>query len=156
MPTQNKSEGWTITCQCGDTVLEAHGEPIQIAICHCADCRAAQGGQSATETLALMRRDQVDSHLDNLKIVPAEDYNDNVPRFFCKSCNACLVGDCTPVGFDMVIVPTRHISSEVSIGAPDYHMHLEEGIVKPENDGLPHYNGNPEDPHMALLIEGCS
>ena len=86
----------------------------------------------------------------------AENYNDKVPRYFCDSCGVCMVGDCKPVGFAMVIVPTGRISAEAKAGDPDYHMHLEEGTVKPENDGLPQYHGHPEDPHMAALVEGCS
>jgi hypothetical protein len=103
-----------------------------------------------------MRRDQVDSTLDDLKVVPAEEYNDKVPRYFCKSCGSCLVGDCTPVGFKMVIVPTARICADAKIGKPEYHMHLEQGTVQSENDGLPQYAGHPEDPHMAALVTGCS
>ena len=151
-----ETEAWVITCPCTNTVLAAHGEPIQVAIYHCADCRQAQHETAATETLALMRRDQIDSPLDDLKVVAAENYNDGVPRYFCKSCNSCLVGDCTPVGFDMVIIPVSRVSSNANVGKPDYHMHLDEGTTDPEDDGLPRYGGNPEDPHMALLVEGCS
>lgn len=156
MTDESKPEQWTITCQCESTELQAHGQPIQVAICHCADCRVAQGGNAATETLVLMRRDQVDSTLNDLKVVPGEDYNDKVPRYFCSSCGSCLVGDATPVGFDMVIVPTARISSASIVGRPDYHMHLGEGITEAEDDGLPKYQGHPEDRHMALLVEGCS
>ena len=156
MSAENTSKGWTITCQCKKTVLEAHGKPIHVAICHCADCRKAQGGEASTEILVLMRRDQVDSQLDEMKVVPAEEYIDKVPRYFCPSCDSCLVGDVTPAGFNMAIVPTARISADVQIGKPDYHMHLQHGTTKPENDGLPRYQGNPEDPHMAALIEGCS
>ena len=156
MTNESNSGQWTITCQCQNTVLQAHGAPIHVAICHCADCRTAQGGHSETETLALMRRDQVESALDGLKVVPADDYNDKVPRYFCASCNSCLVGDCTPVGFGMVIVPTARISANANIGKPDYHMHLAEGIAKPASDGLPRYNSQPENLHMAQLIEGCA
>jgi hypothetical protein len=156
MSSDNEAEQWTITCQCKQTVLQARGEPIQVAICHCADCRKAQGGKHATENLVLMRRDQIVSDLAELKVLPAEEFNDQVPRYFCASCDSCLVGDCTPVGFNMVIVPTVCISADANIHKPDYHMHLAEGITKPDTDGLPQYQGNPEDPHMAALIEGCA
>ena len=92
MAADPQSEEWTITCQCKKTVLQAHGEPIQVAICHCADCRQAQGGNAATETLVLMRRDQVDSAIDGLKVVPAEEDKDNVPRFFCTGIHASITG----------------------------------------------------------------
>ncbi len=156
MAADPQSEEWTITCQCKKTVLQAHGEPIQVAICHCADCRRAQGGDAATETLVLMRRDQVDSAIDGLKVVPAEEYKDHVPRYFCDTCGSCLVGDCTPVGFAMVIVPTVRISPNAEIGAPNYHMHLVDRTSAPADDGLPRYPGHPEDPHMAALVAGCS
>lgn len=156
MTNESNTGRWTITCQCKTTVLQAQGTPIHVAICHCADCRTAQGGSSATETLALMRRDQVESTLEGLQVVPADAYNDQVPRYFCATCNSCLVGDCTPVGFDMVIVPTARMSADANIGQPDYHMHLGEGIVNPASDGLPHYHSQPEGPHMAQLLEGCA
>lgn len=156
MTSDRASEEWTITCQCKNTVLSGHGKPIQVAICHCADCRAAQGGEAPTEILALIRRDQVESKLDELKVVPADEYNDKVPRYFCKSCNSCLVGDCTPIGFDMAIVPTARMSSGGQLRDPDYHMHLRDATVNPDDDGLPRYQADPEDPHMAALIGGCS
>lgn len=56
----------------------------------------------------------------------------------------------------MVIVPTARIPSAVIAGPPDYHMHLGEGVAEAEDDGLPRYDGRPEDPHMALLVEACS
>ena len=150
------TNAWTITCRCGKTVLQAHGQPIHVAICHCSDCRLAQGGEAPTERLALMRRDQVESAVDSLKEVPAEAYNDKVPRYFCTACGSCMMGDCTPIGFDMAIVPTARMSADAPERSPDYHMHLGEGTTSPAEDGLPRYNGNPEDPHMAALIEGCS
>lgn len=154
--TNSNAQGWTIACQCNETVLKAHGAPIQIAICHCSDCRMAQGGNAATQNLALMRRDQVESSLDNLKVVAAEEYIDKVPRYYCDACGDCLVGDCTPVGFDMVIVPTSRMSDMAELGDPDYHMHLEHGTTEPPADGLPRFQGNPEDPYMAALVEGCA
>lgn len=116
----------------------------------------AQGGSAPTQILALMRRDQVESTIDHLKVVPAEEYIDKVPRYFCDSCGDCLVGDCTPIGFDMVIVPTTRMSAAASVGDPDYHMHLVHRTAEPADDGLPRFQGNPEDPYMAALIKGCS
>lgn len=103
-----------------------------------------------------MRRDQVDSRLTGLREVPAQEYNDLVPRYFCPSCGVCLVGDCTPVGFGMVIVPTERICSTLEIPSPQYHMHVGEGIAAPANDGLPRYDANPEGAHMDELVQGCS
>lgn len=156
MTKDKKAERWTIACRCNKTTLQAHEAPIQIAICHCSDCRIAQGGNAATQTLALMRRDQIDSKLDDLKVVPAEEYIDKVPRYFCESCGDCLVGDCTPIGFDMVIVSAPRMSAQAMVGKPDYHMHLQHRIIEPADDGLPRFQGNPEDPYMAALIAGCS
>lgn len=103
MSSDNECEQWAITCQCKQTVLQARGDPIQVAICHCADC---QNGKHAAEKLALMRLNQIVSDLAELEVVPAEGYNDQLPRYFRASCDSRLVGDCTSVGFNMVIVPT--------------------------------------------------
>ena len=156
MTSDNISEKWTIVCNCDKSILQAHGQPIQVAICHCGDCRKAEGGEPETETLALIRRDQITSSLDLLKCVSGEQYNDKVPRYFCDSCDSYLLGDCTPIGFEMAIVPTLRISTESKFKVPDYHMHLQEGVSIPEEDGLPKYQGNPEDPYMARLVQKCS
>jgi hypothetical protein len=106
--------------------------------------------------LVLLRRDQIDTKLDDLKAVSGDAYLDKVPRYFCNSCGDWLLGDCTPIGFDMALLPAARISAQVMKRNPDYHMHLEQSLIEPPDDGLPRFQGNPEDPYMATLIEGCS
>ena len=56
----------------------------------------------------------------------------------------------------MVIVPTSRMSDMAELGDPDYHMHLEHGTTEPPADGLPRFQGHPEDPYMAALVEGSA
>jgi hypothetical protein len=156
MQDRSHEDRWLITCACQNTELEAHGSPIHIAICHCADCRSANDGDSFTQTLVMIRRDQVDTSLDGLNVVPGTKYNDAVPRYFCTDCGTCLLGDCSPIGFDMAIVPIEGVPATLSVNGPDYHMHSDEAIVEPANDNLPKYQANPEGHHMATLLEQCA
>lgn len=147
---------WEIVCECKSTNLSAHGSAIQIAICHCADCRKANQEQTQTQTLALLRRDQIETRLDELDVIPGEQYNDGVPRYFCKQCKRCLFGDCTPIGFDMVIVPVEVMTNHQWRPIAQYHMHVEEKVVDIADDGLPQFMGNPEGVQMQQLIDACS
>ncbi len=156
MIAEHASRSWSVECECGEAILQGQGVPIQIAICHCNDCRTARGGDASTHTLVLVRRDQLTTAFDGIKAVSGSEYLDLVPRYFCDSCGDWMVGDCTSIGFDMALLPRDRISSQRTLGEPDYHMHLEQKITEPPKDGLPRFQGNPEDPYMAELIEKCA
>ena len=97
---------WTVTCKCGKSVLKCHGPQVQVAFCHCVDCRKANGGKDV-ETLLLYRRDQIELPEDEsvLELVPNSEFKYNVPRYICKTCRSYLLADvslCPPAkGYPM-------------------------------------------------------
>ena len=73
-------------CLCGNVRYEYNGDIEEIAMCHCSQCRQAQGGAFATNS-------PVDS--DKLKFSGQEfikefESNDNKIRAFCQNCGSPL------------------------------------------------------------------
>lgn len=73
-------------CLCGKVRYEYNGEIEEIAMCHCSQCRQAQGGAFATNS-------PVDS--DKLTFSGGEfikefESNENKVRAFCQNCGSPL------------------------------------------------------------------
>lgn len=165
-----KLEDWIITCPSGcDVKLTVSGKTLlQVANCYCSDCRKANGGK-LIEELALCTvkgletmpfPQEGDPKMDLFKIVPGDEYEDKVPRWFCKECDTWLLGDVRPAGFGMMIAPIRNMASTtgVPMKAPQFYMHtgkMPEGSEPTPEDGLPRFASHPEDPFMAELVANC-
>ncbi|MCX2979895.1 GFA family protein [Halieaceae bacterium IMCC14734] len=73
-------------CLCGKVRYTYHGDICEIAICHCSQCRQAQGGAFATNS-------PIDA--DKLEISGKEfirelESNENKVRAFCSNCGSPL------------------------------------------------------------------
>ena len=102
-------------CSCGRIRFEVLGEPEQVLVCHCADCRRAVGAQSVA--YIFLRTEQYQVIQGQPKI-----YNSSpgVTRSFCGDCGTTLswVGDKQPGRIDVTVgsldepgelVPTRAV-----------------------------------------------
>ena len=147
---------WTVTCSCGKTVLSCRGEIAQVAICHCVDCRKANGGKDY-EVNALYHRRQVSIPTPpppTLKLLPDADFKYMVPRYICSSCNSCLLADvslCKDAnGYPLAMTPIEYIPPAVTKDQ-QYHIHVDEATVAPADDGLAKYESHPAGDHKTEL-----
>jgi hypothetical protein len=74
------------SCLCGKVRYEYDGDINEIAMCHCSQCRHAQGGAFATNS-------PIDA--EKLKFTGSEfikefESNDNKVRAFCQNCGSPL------------------------------------------------------------------
>ena len=86
----------TITCRCKKARVTLIGEPLIRTICHCHDCRKANGGQDSQDLMFASIK-QIVAPV-NLKQVAGSEYNDKVPRYFCKDCGTFMYGDAAQKG----------------------------------------------------------
>lgn len=74
------------SCLCGKVSYEYAGTIDEIAMCHCSQCRQAQGGAFATNS-------PVDAHklsFSGEEFINEFESNDNKVRAFCRQCGSPL------------------------------------------------------------------
>lgn len=74
------------SCLCGKVRYEYNGDIKEIAMCHCSQCRQAQGGAFATNS-------PVDSdklHFSGKEFIKEFQSNENKVRAFCLNCGSPL------------------------------------------------------------------
>ncbi len=110
--TQERTTGG---CRCGQIRYEVSGEPDEVLVCHCPDCRRSVGAQS----VAWIFLDQTNFRIT--KGLPAiHRSSPGVERAFCGQCGTTLswVGEKQPGRIDVTLgslddperfVPTRAV-----------------------------------------------
>lgn len=73
-------------CLCGKVRYEYNGEITEIAICHCSQCRQAQGGACATNSP--IESDKL--QFSGQEYIKEFESNANKVRAFCQSCGSPL------------------------------------------------------------------
>jgi len=165
-----KLDDYIVECPKGcDVKLTVSGKTVvSVAKCYCADCRKANGGKLIEEVALCTLKGleampfpvEGEPGYDKFKVMPAEDFEDKVPRYLCGECGTFLLGDVRPLGFQMMIMPTRNVTSTTGIPMKpaQFYMHCgkkPEGTEPIPADGLPQFNSQPEDPFMAELVANC-
>jgi hypothetical protein len=127
------------SCYCGAVEIEADGEPVVQCYCHCNSCRRFTG--SPVNAPVLWPRDNVRffNGEDKLRHY-SETGHGEAGRYSCSVCNG-------PVGaylfeaylFDIFAGLVRDLTF-----TPTVHINYENAVL-PIKDGLPKFNGMPED-----------
>ena len=74
------------SCLCGKVRYEYHGEIEEIAMCHCSQCRKAQGGAFATNSSV----DTDKLHISGTQFIKEFKTSDIKVRAFCSNCGSAL------------------------------------------------------------------
>jgi hypothetical protein len=125
-------------CLCGAVRYEIAGDLAPIQICHCADCRRAQGsafGANMPVALADFRLLQGDDHLCAYESSPGKD------RVFCATCGGPIYSRFTGAPG---VIRIRAGSLDAPTGATiGFHFHVSSKVdwSPAINDGLPQYPG---------------
>ena len=115
-----------IICSC-KAVKASIGEPLLRTVCHCNDCRKANGGKPVQDLLfCRINEVTIQGELDK---VPGSEYHDGVPRYFCKDCGTFIYGDASPKGWKCALFgPIEAISGPAITIKPQLHMGLGGGL----------------------------
>ena len=73
-------------CLCGKVSYEYEGEINEISMCHCSQCRKAQGGALATNSPIDANRFKVSGQ----EFIKEFECNENKVRAFCQNCGSPL------------------------------------------------------------------
>ena len=104
-------------CLCGDVQYEYDGDITEVAICHCSQCRKAQGTPFVTNAPVETDKLRFVSGDDSLKSYFASE---NKRRVFCSNCGS-------PIFSQLVDMPEKvrlrlgTVTSPVT-RSPDYHI----------------------------------
>jgi hypothetical protein len=125
-------EAITLSCRCGDVLLQIGSAAVAQFYCHCDDCQAATGGAFVpialfpTESVAVIGENTFTSTYKTL------------PRTRCSTCGALLFGE--PPGLGM-----RGVSGYLLPPGkfePKFHNQCRYAVL-PVRDELPHFKGLP-------------
>jgi hypothetical protein len=105
-------------CLCGGIRYEYDGEITELAICHCNQCKRAQGTPFVTNAPISFARFSVTSGSELIKEFKASE---NKRRTFCATCGSPLYSQRldTPETIRLRVGTI----SEGAIPKPDYHIH---------------------------------
>jgi hypothetical protein len=123
-------------CLCGAVRYEAIGEPMQVAHCHCEECRRSTGAAFATgvcfpvETVTWTQEEPI-----------SYKSSDSFARLFCSHCGSSVAQHNLSTGTMWPLVGTLDHPESV---APECHMFTKEQITWIKlNDGLPRHQTFP-------------
>lgn len=78
---------YTGHCQCGGVRFQIHGELEPIQICHCSQCRRAQGGPFATN---IPVQESAFALLSGAELLKSFESSPGKHRVFCSHCGSPL------------------------------------------------------------------
>ena len=131
----------TGSCLCGGVTFEISGDLAPIQICHCIQCRKAQGSAFVTN---------IPVGADQLRFTAGEDLiktyasSPGKVRAFCGNCGSPLFSrrDSVP---GTVRIRAGTLDGDLSV-RPAFHIYWDFRANWLElDDGLPHYAGNKTD-----------
>lgn len=125
----------TGACLCGGVQYQYEGALTEIAICHCGQCRQAQGGVFATNAPILREKLTWIMGEDLLK-----DYfsSPNKRRVFCSTCGSPLFSQRMDMP-DVVRLRLGTVTTDID-RTPDYHIYYQDRARWFEEvDGLPQF-----------------
>ena len=104
-------------CNCGAVTYSVTGDPLNVLICHCQDCREAHG--SPMSTVFVTKADQVT--IDG----PIGEYDrrGQNKRTFCTNCGTPMASNLYKAGLYAFFVPSIRSGS---VGPPKMHIYLNE------------------------------
>ena len=122
-------------CLCGAVRFKAHGEPINVRICHCRNCQKAMGSPFFARALFDQGALEVDGETGRYPSSEALD------RVFCRSCGTRLFSwrrNGTAAGVALATFDDRNAF------APTEHIWVSEKMRWIRlDDGLPQYAEGP-------------
>lgn len=110
----------TGSCLCGSIHYQYEGEISEIAMCHCGQCRKAQGSAFATNALLLSKKFQITQGEALLKTYYSSDIK---KRVFCANCGSPLYSQRDD---KLDVLRLRLGSLDTAITAtPSYHIYCD-------------------------------
>lgn len=125
----------TGTCFCGSVEIEARGAPVEMGYCHCASCRAYNGGPMTAFTLWPDDAVRVTRGADRLAGFNRSGTSD---RRFCALCGGSVMT--LHPGFGSTDIPAGVLPSVAF--TPMLHLNYAEAVL-PVRDGLPKFRDFP-------------
>ncbi|OUS25261.1 hypothetical protein A9Q99_21965 [Gammaproteobacteria bacterium 45_16_T64] len=128
-------------CLCGEVAYQYDGELTEVAICHCSQCRRAQGTPFVTN--APVNMDQL-TFLSGEHLLKDYFATENKRRVFCSNCGSPIFSqrmdklDTVRLRLGTFTTPISH--------TPDYHIYHSDRVEWFDCvAGIPTYaEGNPE------------
>jgi len=153
MATQAKTEAvHRGSCLCGACAIEARGETLFSAFCHCIMCQTLSGAPAVHFTGFTTENLQCVKGEDNLAAYKSSEF---MTRFSCKTCSGPVFNESHLPEYPFRDVPVGILARDENgktIGldgplAPQYHIYYK-SHVRPMDDGLTKFY---ELPHTAVL-----
>ena len=146
----------TIKCACDKIIAIFIGDPKLRTICHCRDCRKANGGDDFQDLMFCnINQIKIVVPRDQLIEVPASEYKDECPRYFCKDCNTFIYGDVSQKdGRPMALIgPMSVLTPTLPNMKPSLHMYIQDKVIPAlPNDGLPRVESLSKSPYGKELM----
>lgn len=79
----------TGSCLCGKVQYQYHGKIVELALCHCSQCRKAQGGAFATNSPL----DDKLLHFEGREFIKSYQSSEDKVRAFCGDCGSPLYSE---------------------------------------------------------------
>ncbi|MDB5970809.1 MAG: hypothetical protein JWQ90_3259 [Hydrocarboniphaga sp.] len=128
---------YTGSCLCGGIQYRVDAELAPIQLCHCSQCRKAQGSAFASNSPVAKSSFQLIAGADLLK---AYESSPGKRRFFCSRCGSPVYSarDATP---ELLRLRVGLINEPLPAG-PEFHFHTaSKANWLAIDDGLPQYAG---------------
>lgn len=110
---------YTGHCQCGGVRFQIHGELEPIQICHCSQCRRAQGGPFATN---IPVQESAFALLSGAELLKSFESSPGKHRVFCSHCGSPLYS--TKDGLPGVLRIRAGLLSEPLATRPGAHIYV--------------------------------
>lgn len=139
---------WTGGCLCGALRFEAEGEPMDVASCHCINCRKMSGSAFATFVVF---------HPQKWKWIQGEPdtyaATEDLVRGFCRDCGS-PVSSWRISERDKWIIAWAGALDNAERLVPRHHIFAKDELPWLRlDDGLPRYDRFPDDVLEALGLE---
>jgi hypothetical protein len=124
------------SCLCGNIQFVIHGELEPIQICHCSQCRKAQGSAFVTNipvNVADFKITSGESYLKSFESSPGKE------RFFCSNCGSPILSKTTKLP-GVLRIRAGTLNGDLKT-RPIYHIYYDSKANWFEvNDDLPKYS----------------
>ena len=131
------------SCLCGGVQYEAEGPLLQVARCHCTECRKASGAEFATSGSVPKSKFRV---LAGDALLSEYEWSPGQARVFCSRCGSSLFKRKTGSddASDMVRLRLGTLDSASDV-SPLCHVFVGEKPAWSQiTDGLPQFEGKPK------------
>ncbi|MBL0730461.1 GFA family protein [Piscinibacter sp. HJYY11] len=127
---------YTARCLCGGISLRLEGELAPIQICHCSQCRQAQGGAFAANIPVDASKVHVDS---GTELMSEYEATPGKKRVFCRRCGSPIYS--ARENLPGVLRIRAGLITEPLAARPGFHMHVASKANWYEiHDGLPQHS----------------